>query len=92
MPVEAITDAILEYTYDKLNDSPETEEEKKLRYLNKRKIKPTKEQSENRQNAKKTSATVAGHQIGQDNTNAQPEERKVQMWKDRPLRQMRLHK
>ena len=28
MSVEAITDAILEYTYDKLNDSPETEEEK----------------------------------------------------------------
>ena len=43
MSVEAITDAILEYTYDKLNDSPETEEEKKIRYLNKRKIKPTKE-------------------------------------------------
>ena len=46
MSVEAITDAILEYTYDKLNDSPETEEEKKIRYLNKRKIKPTKEQPE----------------------------------------------
>ena len=42
MSVEAITDAILEYTYDKLNDSPETEE-KKIRFLNKRKIKPTKE-------------------------------------------------
>ena len=53
MSVEAITDAIPEYTYDKLNDSPETEEEKKIRYLNKRKIKPTKEQPENRQNSKK---------------------------------------
>ena len=46
MSVEAITDAILEYTYDKLNDSPETEEEKKVRYLNKRKLKPIKEQLE----------------------------------------------
>ena len=44
MSVEAITDAIHEYMYEKLNDSPETEKEKKIRYLNKRKTKATKEQ------------------------------------------------
>ena len=78
MSVEAITDAIIEYTYDKLNDSPETEKEKKIRYLNKRKIKPMKEQPEKPTKFKKSTANVAGHQTGQDNTNAQPEERNVQ--------------
>ena len=77
MLVEAITDAILEYTYDKLNDSPETEE-KKIRYLNKRKIKPTKEPEKTDKIQKKSIATVAEHQTGQDNMNAQPEERSVQ--------------
>ena len=43
MSVEAITDAIHEYMYEKLNDSPETEE-KKIRHVNKRKTKITKEQ------------------------------------------------
>ena len=43
MLVEAITDAIHEHMYKKLNDSPETEE-KKIRYLRKRKTRPTKEQ------------------------------------------------
>ena len=41
--VEAITKALHEYIYEKLNDSPETEDEKKIRYLNKRKSKSTKE-------------------------------------------------
>ena len=76
--VEAITDAKIEYTYDKINDSPETNEVEKIRYLNKRKIKPMKEQPEKPTNSKKSTATVAGHQTGQDNTNAQPEERNVQ--------------
>ena len=35
MSVEAITDDLREYGYEKLNDSPETQEE--IRYLNKRK-------------------------------------------------------
>ena len=39
MSVEAITEALQEHMYEKLNDSPETEEEKKIRYLNKRKAK-----------------------------------------------------
>ena len=46
MSVEAITDAIHKYMYEKLNDSPETEEEKKIRYVNKRKTKATKEHLE----------------------------------------------
>ena len=46
MSVEAITDAIIVYTHDKINDSPETDEEKKISYLNKRKLKPIKEQPE----------------------------------------------
>ena len=37
MSVEAITDAIHEYMFEKLNDSPETEEEKEIRYVNKTK-------------------------------------------------------
>ena len=53
MSVEAITDAIHEYMYEKLNDSPETEEEKKIRYANKRKTKITKEQPEKPANFKK---------------------------------------
>ena len=39
MSVEAITDALHEHMYEKLNDSPETEEEQKTRSLNKRKNK-----------------------------------------------------
>ena len=46
MSVEAITDAIHEYMYEKLNDSPETDEEKTIRHVEKRKFKPTKEQTE----------------------------------------------
>ena len=36
MSVEEITEALDEYRYEKLNDSPETEDEKKNRYLHKR--------------------------------------------------------
>ena len=46
MSKEAITEALHEYMYEKLNDSPETEEENKIRYLNKRKTKSTNELSE----------------------------------------------
>ena len=44
--IEAITEALHEYMHEKLNDSPETEEEKKIRYLSIRKTKGTKELSE----------------------------------------------
>ena len=43
MSVEEITEALHEHMYEKLNDSPETRDEKKIRYLNKRKVKSTKE-------------------------------------------------
>ena len=46
MSIEALTEAIHEYMYEKLNNSPETKEEKKISYLNKRKTKGTKELSE----------------------------------------------
>ena len=36
MSIEAITDAIHEYMYEKLKESPETEEEKKIRHVDKR--------------------------------------------------------
>ena len=42
MSVEAITDAIHENMYEKLNESSETETEKNIRYLNKRRTRPTK--------------------------------------------------
>ena len=41
--VETITDTLHEYMYEKLNDSPETEEEKKICHLNKRKTRTNKE-------------------------------------------------
>ena len=46
MSIEAITEALYEYMYKKLNTSPEAEDEKKIRYLNKKKTKSTKELSE----------------------------------------------
>ena len=78
MSVEAITDAIHEYMYEKLNDSPETEEEKKIRYVNKRKTKTTKEQPEKPAILKRSTATVARHRTGHANMNVPPEERNAQ--------------
>ena len=43
MSVETITDILHEYMYEKSNDSPETKEKKKIRYLNKRKTRTSKE-------------------------------------------------
>ena len=42
MSIEAVTDAIHEYMYETLNESTETEEEKKFRHVDKRKLKNTK--------------------------------------------------
>ena len=42
MPVEAIKKAIHEYMYENLNESPETEKEKKIRHVEKIKFKYTK--------------------------------------------------
>ena len=44
--MEAITEVIHEYMYEKLNDSPETQEEKKIRHVGKGKIKSTREQTD----------------------------------------------
>ena len=60
MSVEAITDAIHEYMYEKLNDSPETEEEKKILYLNRRKTRPTKEQPDKLNKVKKIDCNRCG--------------------------------
>ena len=46
MSVEAITEAIHEYAYEKLNESPETDEDKKIRHVEKRKLKYGKEHTE----------------------------------------------
>ena len=41
MSVEAITEALHKHMYNKLNDSPETEDEKEIRYFNKIKAEST---------------------------------------------------
>ena len=60
MSVEAIAEALHEYMYAKLNDSPETEEEKKIRYLNKRKTRNTKELSKKPTKFKKIDCNRCG--------------------------------
>ena len=57
--VEAIPDAVHDYMYEKLNDSPETEEEKKIRYQNKWKTKFTREQPKKPAKSRKMIVTVA---------------------------------
>ena len=78
MSVKAITEALHEHMYEKLNDSSETEEEKKNRYLNKRKQKAIKNKWINRPNSKKWTVTDAEPRTGRDNTNIRPEGRNVQ--------------
>ena len=60
MLIEAITEALHEYMYEKLNDSPETEEEKNIRYLKKRKTKNTEDLSEKPTKFKKVDCTRRG--------------------------------
>ena len=60
MSVEAITEALHEYKYETLNDSPETEDEKKTRYLNKRKTRNIKELSEKPTKFKKIDCNRCG--------------------------------
>ena len=59
MSVEAITEALHEHMYEKLNDSPETEK-KKNRYLNKRKAKSHKEQTDKPTKFKKMDCNRCG--------------------------------
>ena len=60
MSVEAITKALHEYMYEKLNDSPETEDEKKNRYLSKRKTKSTKKPTDKPTKFKKLDCNRCG--------------------------------
>ena len=46
MSVEAISEAIHEHMYEKINDSPETKEEKKTRHVEKRQLKLIREQTD----------------------------------------------
>ena len=78
MSVEAITDILHEYMYEKLNDSPETEEEKKIRYENKRKTHQNKETGDKPAKFKKAECNRCGAPNWSNNTNAQPEERNAQ--------------
>ena len=79
MSVEAITDAIHEYLYEKLNDSPETEGENKIRYVKKNeKRKLQRNNQKDRQTSRKLTATVAEHRTGHVNTNVPLEERNAQ--------------
>ena len=78
MSVEAITEALHEHLYEKLNASPETEEGKKIRYLNKRKAKAIKNKRTNRPNSRKRIVTDARLRTGRDSMNVRPEERNAQ--------------
>ena len=46
MSIEAITEAIHEYMYEKLYESPEIEEEKKIWHVEKRKLNLTRDQTD----------------------------------------------
>ena len=59
MSVDVITEALHEHMYEKLNDSPETEE-KKIRYINKRKAKTNKERMDKPTKIKKTDCNRRG--------------------------------
>ena len=69
MSIEAITEELHEYMYEKLNDSPETEEEKKIRYFNKRRTKSTKQLSETSTKFRKLDC----NRCGAPNWSSQPE-------------------
>ena len=60
MSVEAITEALHEHMYENLNDTPETEEEKKIRYLSKRKAKSDKEPMDKQTKFKKLDCNRRG--------------------------------
>ena len=86
MSVEAITEALHEHMYEKLNDSPETEEEKKIRYLNKRKAKSHKEQTDKPTKFKKMDCNRCGapnwsrqHKVRPEEKNAQSAKRSATM-------------
>ena len=78
MSVEAITEALHEHMYEKLNDSPETEEEKKSDTSIKEKPKAIKNKRINRPNSRKWVVTDAELRTGQDSMNVRPGGRNAQ--------------
>ena len=58
--MEAITEGLHEYMYETLNDSPETEDEKKILYLSERKTESTKEPLDKPINIKKLDCIKCG--------------------------------
>ena len=79
MSVESITDAIQEYMYEKLNDSPETAGRKRKSdtWMIERQN-SQKNNRKNRQNSRKLIVTVSEHWTGHDSTNVPQDERNVQ--------------
>ena len=75
--VEAITEALHQYMYEKINDSPDTEDEKKIGYLNKRTAKSTKEPTDKPTNSKRWIVTDAEHRTAPNSMNVRQEERNV---------------
>ena len=78
MSIEAITDAIHEYMYEKLNESTETEEVKKIRHLDKRKLTKKKNEPNGTRRRDDWTATNAVHPTGPNSMNVPPEERNAQ--------------
>ena len=73
MSIEAITDAIHEHMYNQLIESPETEDEKKIRHVDKRKLK-NKEPTERTQKQDERTVTNGVHPTGPNNMNVPHEE------------------
>ena len=60
MTIEAITDVIHDNMFEKLNKSPETEEEKKIRHVDKIKLKNIKEPTERYSKARRMDCNKCG--------------------------------
>ena len=69
MSKETITDTIQEYMHEKLNESPETEEEKKIRHVDKRKIKIVKNKPNDTRKQDDWTVMNAEHPIGPNSMN-----------------------
>ena len=60
MTIEAITDATHEYKYEKMNESPATEEKKKIRHVDERKVIKNKEQTERYPKTRRLDCNLCG--------------------------------
>ena len=63
MSVEAITDTIHEYMYEKMNESKDSEEERKIKHVD-RKRTYQKPEKKHKTNSEKKTVSDAGHQTG----------------------------